>query len=172
MCINPRLKIVPNKSTIYSCKRNVWLKLQCPAVLENYSPVFKNGTIHLWLFKDVHLQQEWIGAGLSTTDRVRARLTALVFSWFLLREKIWNNTSINVSPYSPHSFYDEACTHNKNPLYFGWAPLCWKITEACSKHNVWCCRPHIYSGYLLSIAPAYDLAGGQGGKETVRKEGG
>ncbi len=35
MCINPQVKIVPNKCTIYSCLSHFRCKLQCPAELQH-----------------------------------------------------------------------------------------------------------------------------------------
>lgn len=42
MCINLPLKVVPNRTTVYCCVGNIWLKLQCPAVARNNLASFES----------------------------------------------------------------------------------------------------------------------------------
>ncbi len=60
MCINPLLKIVPSKCTIYCCLRNICLNPQCPAILGNYLVFFKNETMYFQPISPIFMRHQWL----------------------------------------------------------------------------------------------------------------
>lgn len=86
MWINPQLKRVPNKCTIYSCWSNICYNWQLfPAVLANCLAFFKDETIYLWpIFEDLHLLYEVVLQHRQRRDvvkheKINQHIVALLF---------------------------------------------------------------------------------------------